>query len=140
MKPESTQKLLRYIPRIPTALCFIVFLLLAIILFLGRKNEFLRPDIALQLSDDFYQHVSNLSLSYLIYSGIGYTWLLLGLHFRYIVALGALLVLTNFVYELWIPLLNVPDITDAYYGLTGTLLGFVFLIISKQFGLKSNTE
>ncbi len=131
---------LKYNPKTWATLVFVVLISIAALLFYGRTKEFLRPDMLLGIAPDLYQHISNFSISYLVYSGVGFMWLLMGVSFRYITAIGAALLVANVVCELWIPTLNTPDTIDAYYGITGTLLAFIFLLITKQFGLKPNTS
>lgn len=108
----------------------------AYLLFSGRKTDSTRIKALLDIWPDFYQHISNFTISYILYSGIGFMWLMLGVQFKLIVGLGLLVLLCNFVYEMWIPILNTPDMVDAYYGFTGTVLAFVFLLITKEYGLR----
>ncbi len=119
-------KILKYIPKISTAILFLVLLILTYLLFSGRKSETLKVNWILHYFPDFYLHVSNFCISYILYSSIGYFWLLLGVSCRYIIGLGILFLLANFIYELWIPIINTRDIIDAWYGVTGTLIGFIF--------------
>ena len=106
---------LKYNPKIFTVLCFFILLILAVILFLGRTKPFFQIEFVLNFLPDFPQHISNFSISYLLYSGIGYVWLLRGIDFRYIAGLGAVILIINFVREKWISILNTPDMIDAYY-------------------------
>lgn len=129
---------LKYNPKIFTAVCFFILLISAFILFLGRTKPFFRIEFILNFLPDFYQHISNFSISYLLYSGIGYLWLLRGIDFRYIAGFGAALLVINFIWERWIPILNTPDIIDAYYGFAGIFLSFLFLFLTGQFGLELN--
>ena len=66
-------------------------------------------------------------------------WLLLGVNFKFIVGLGTAILISNIVYESWIDVLNTPDIVDAFYGFAGTILSFIFLWLTKKYGLKINT-
>ena len=129
-------KNIKYAPTILNALCNFVFLIIVIVLFLGRKSNVFKIDALLDLQPDFYLHVSNFSISYILFSGIGYMWLLFGVQFRYIIGLGIAMAAVNFAYELWIPVLNTPDIIDAYYGFGGILAAFLFLLLTKKYGLK----
>ncbi len=54
----------------------------------------------------------------------------------HVAVLGILILLTNFIYEIWIPILNTCDIVDAYYGCVGVIAAFIFLMLTKGFGLK----
>ncbi len=130
----------RYLPKIPTSLCFLISLVGAFILFMGRKKDFLRMDSLLELFPDFYQHVSNFSLSYIILASVGYMALLRGTRFLYIAAIGVVFLLLTVAYELWIPLLNTPDLFDAYYGIAGVLAAFLFLVPVHFFGLLINPQ
>lgn len=64
-------------------------------------------------------------------------WLMIGVSFRIIFGLGAVLVLANWIYELLLPVLNVPDVIDAWYGTAGTIAGLVVLWPIKRFGLRA---
>ncbi len=129
---------MKYVPKFIIALSFFILLICILILFLGRTKAFLRIDTLQQVFPNFYQHISNFSISYLLLSGIGFMWLLLGMSFKYVTWLAISILISNFVYELWVSFLNTPDTVDAYYGLSGTILAFSFLFITKKYGLKKN--
>ena len=131
-------KSLKYVPKHLTSLSFFLLFGVISILFSGRKSESLRFNFLLDFMPDFYQHISNFSLSFLLYAGIGYLWLMMDVKIRYINAFGIVLLLANLVYELYIPVLNTPDIMDAYFGFVGTFFGFLFLVFVKRYGLKFN--
>ena len=48
-------------------------------------------DNIIVINSEINSHISNLSLSMILYLGIGYSWLINGMKFRYIVILGAIL-------------------------------------------------
>ncbi len=131
-------KNIKYVPRFIIVLSFFILLICVMSLFLGRTKVFLRIDTLQHEFPNFYQHISNFSISYLLLSGIGFMWLLLGISFKYVTWLAISILISNFIYELWISILNTPDIFDAYFGLSGTILAFLFLIITKNYGLKAN--
>ena len=132
-------KNLKYVPKVLTALSFLILLVIVLILFLGRKMTFFKIESILKAEPDFYLHISNFSISYLLFAVIGYFWLMVGVKFKYITALGISILISNLIYELFIPVLNTPDIVDAYFGFAGTILAFIFLSITKKFGLKLNS-
>jgi len=68
----------------------------------------------------FYQNISNFLLSYLLYTGIGFFWLMAGISTKHILYLGLTLIALNLIYELFIPVLNTPDIVDAWFGIVGS--------------------
>ncbi|MFD2968204.1 hypothetical protein [Sphingobacterium bambusae] len=131
---------LKYAPKLPAAIAYIVLLVLVMLLFFGRKTMSLRPAVIVEHWPDFYLHVSNFSISYLMLGGIGFMWILIGIPTRFLVVCGMLLIGCNFVYELWVPILNTPDVVDAYYGVAGTILALCFLLCVKRFGLVPLTK
>jgi hypothetical protein len=130
---------IKYIPKVSVAISNFLLLISALLLFLGRTEVLLRANYLANLFSGFYQHVSNFCISYMIFSSVGFMWLLLGVDFIYITGLGVAILLGNFIYELWISVLNTPDIIDAYYGFFGTITAFLFLSITKKYGLKVNS-
>ncbi|EOU1903661.1 hypothetical protein GZ979_001917 [Clostridium perfringens] len=68
----------------------------------------------------------------------GYIIILFDVKFRYVIALGISLILGNFIYELFLSVINTKDIIDAIYGLAGCLLSFVYLALLKKYGLILN--
>ena len=128
-------KMLSHAPTLWAALLFFIMQVGILLLFLGRTREVLRSDTLLAIAPDFYSHVSNFSISCLLYSGIGYVWLMAGARAKPILLLGLTLALCNLVYEFFIPILNTPDPVDAWYGLAGTALGALVLLLIGRFGL-----
>lgn len=49
---------------------------------------------------------------------------------------GTVIVLANFIYELFLPFINTKDITDAYYRVAGAVMGCLFLLPASKYGLK----
>lgn len=128
---------MKQLPKVTTAISFLIFLAVVFALFQGRKSEWIRLQNIDNFLPEFYSHISNFCLSYILYSGIGYFWIMTGVKFKYIVGLGIVILASNFIFELFINILNTPDIIDAYYGVTGTLFALLFLFISYKFGFKA---
>ncbi|MEO8824173.1 MAG: hypothetical protein ABI366_11440 [Ginsengibacter sp.] len=135
---KSALKRLKYLPKMGTAFIFLILLVAAYLLFAGRKSDALQSGWILMHLPDFYIHVSNFTLSYILYASIGYVWLLIGIDLKKIIILGIIIIAINFIFELWIPVLNTRDVVDAYYGCVGTAFGFFFLFITKKLGLRPN--
>lgn len=133
-KPIKTPTL-NYIPTWSSTALFFVLFGIAVVLFQGRKYEWARFDFITEIMPGFFTHISNYTLSYLLYGGIGYLWLLMGIPFRIIVIFGVILIGINLIYELYVPILNTPDIIDAYFGIAGTVVAFLFLTYVKFFGM-----
>ena len=70
----------------------------------------------------------------------GYIIILFDVKFRYVIALGISLILGNFIYELFLSVINTKDIIDAIYGLAGCLLSFIYLVLMKKYGLILNEQ
>ncbi|HAT4298421.1 TPA: hypothetical protein I9063_001791 [Clostridium perfringens] len=68
----------------------------------------------------------------------GYIIILFDVKFRYVIALGISLILGNFIYELFLSVINTNDIIDAIYELAGYLLSFIYLALLKKYGLILN--
>ena len=83
-------------------------------------------------------HISNFSLSILLYLVLGYIFILFDVKFQYVIALGISFILGNFIYELFLSILNVKDVIDAIYGTAGTFLSFIYLVLMKKYGLILN--
>lgn len=134
-KKHFELKGMKFTPKHSTSLLFFLLLGVSMFLFLGRKTESIQLDFLLGWMPSFYQHISNFSLSYLLFAGIGYFWLMMGVRFLNLVFFGIAIILGNLIYEIYIPILNTIDIVDAYFGIAGTLLGFLFLLYVRKFGL-----
>lgn len=133
-------KKIKYLPKFATSLIFLLFLVANFLLFAGRKSDVLQPAWILATFPDFYQHVANFTISCLLFAAIGYSWLMMGINTKTLLILGLVIIVANFIYELWIPILNTRDWIDAVYGCAGTLVGFVFLMLMKKFGLRLNPQ
>ncbi len=90
------------------------------------------------INEEINSHISNLSLSLIVYLGIGFTWTLQGIKFKKVFVLGIIIILANILCETVMGFMNTPDIIDAIYGVIGTIIGFCFLALSKRYGLDSN--
>ncbi len=127
---------LKYRPSLATTLAFLLLLGGCMFLFQGRKYPGLRITSIDAMLPEYYTHISNFVISYVLLVGIGYLWLMMGVRFRVVLALGAAVLAANWVYELFIPVLNVPDTSDAWYGTVGTAVGLVVLLLIKRYGLR----
>lgn len=67
---------------------------------------------------------------------IGYLWILQGMALKKIIIMAAVMIVLNFLYELFLPLLNTKDIVDAYFGMAGSLLATILLLPIAIFGTK----
>lgn len=126
----------KFAPTIPAILLYVLLLAAALLLFAGRKKAGLRITFLEKNFSDFYQHISNFSISYILFAGVSFIWLLMGVKLRYVLYFGILIILINFIFELWINVLNTADITDAWYGVAGVVLGLVYLAWMSRYGVR----
>lgn len=138
MELDKIIKSLKYVPKIWTALSYPLLLLISLMLFFGRNFENIRIGSLLKLMPDFYNHISNFSLCFIIYITIGYVGVMLGMTFKLIIFIGIFILFLSLIIELLFPFLNTPDKTDAIFGILGVFLGFAFLCVVKSYGLKKN--
>ena len=94
------------------ALCF----LLVIIRWINIFNE----DVYV-ISVAINSHITNFTLSLMMCTLIGYLLLLAGKKYVYTIMVGIPLIVLNFIYEIFLAVLNTTDIIDALYGLVGIL-------------------
>lgn len=110
-------------------------LLLGLFLTIGRwASQF--SDFVI-INSEINSHISNFSLSLMAYLGIGFIWLLSGVKFNYITVLGLVFIAGNLFCETLMTILNTPDIVDAYFGIVGTLISYLFLFVTQKYGLAS---
>ncbi len=138
MELEKLIKSLKYIPKIGTSIGYFLLLIISMLLFFGKKFPSLEIKPLLNILPDFYNHISNFTLSFLIYITIGYVGLMAGMKTKHLIIIGILFVLLNLIIELFISILNTPDMIDAVYGIFGTIVGLIFLLIAKKYGFVKN--
>lgn len=138
MEIDKLIKSLKYVPKIRTALSYPILLLVCVILFFGRNLKNLRINLFLNLVCDFYDHISNFSISLMIYATIGYVGIMFGSTLKHIIITGIVIILFNIIVEFLISFLNTPDKFDAIFGIFGVLFGFAFLVLIKNYGIKRN--
>ena len=107
------------------ALCF----LLVIIRWINIFNE----DVYV-ISVAINSHITNFTLSLMMCTLIGYLLLLAGKKHVSTIMVGILLIVVNFIYEIFLPVLNTTDIIDALYGLAGVVISLVYLYFIDKYG------
>lgn len=137
-KFEKAIQSFKNMPKIGTALLFLILYIISIILFFGRNDTIFKMNWILNIFPDFYSHISNFSLLFLVYITFGYVGIMMGVKMKTLVIAGLLLLIFNFVVELFVNILNTPDLIDAVYGFFGVFFGFVFLIAIRKYGFNIN--
>ena len=79
-------------------------------------------------------HITNFTLSLMMCTLIGYLLLLTGKKYVSTIMMGILLIVVNFIYEIFLPILNTTDIIDALYGLVGVVISLVYLYFINKYG------
>lgn len=130
----------KYLAKLSTSIAFLFLIAGCSLLFSGRTVDRFRFAAFENILSGFYQHISNFTISCILFVVIGLMWLMLGVKFRVILLLGLVFISVNFIYELFIPILNTPDIVDAYYGTAGVLVALPFLYITSKVGLMPNEK
>jgi|26BtaG_2_1085354.scaffolds.fasta_scaffold00012_39 hypothetical protein len=138
MKGKFSATNLPYVSKIWAIIVYFILLISVNILFLGRKTAEVRIPFLVDLVPFFYSHVSNFVLSFMICMVSGFMEILSTKKSTFTKAVAGFLILGNFVYEGYIPILNTTDTVDAYFGLVGAILPFVFFYFFKKWGLKAN--
>ena len=110
-------------------LIFVLCFLLVIIRWINIFNE----DVYV-ISVAINSHITNFTLSLMMCTLIGYLLLLAGKKYVSIIMVGLLLIVVNFIYEIFLPFLNTTDIIDALYGLVGVVISLVYLYFIDKYG------
>ncbi|SEG67820.1 hypothetical protein [Sphingobacterium lactis] len=129
---------LKYRPTLLASIAHFALFICVFILFFARKYESLRFQAISDYFPDFHLHISNFAIAYLLISGIGFLWLIVGLRFWKVLLLGIAVVLFNYLYEYVLPWLNTRDALDAHYGFWGSLLAIVEMFLISRYGLREN--
>ena len=128
----------KYAPRIQMLIGYFVLVGIGLLLTIGRWYGVGDSSFVI-IPKEITSHITNFSLSMIIYLVIGYIWLLFGVKFKAIAVLGLAIIIANFGCEIFSTYLNVPDIVDAVYGVFGVLIAFVFLYFSSKYGLREKS-
>ena len=111
-----------YKPKVWSSVLYLLTIAVALTLHLGKKSVLLHAGISVERNHEISLHISNFSISYILCLVVGYMWLLYGAALNRVLMFTAAVIVINYIYELFLPLLNTPDITDAYYGVAGSIL------------------
>lgn len=134
IKWEIPVKTYKYSAKKPFLTAYAVLIFIGILLTIGRWYSVFNHDFVI-INAEVCSHISNFSLSLVAYVGIGYSWLLFGTSFRFIIILGLFLIIGNFACETLMEFMNTPDIVDAVYGTFGVLAAYVYLFFTHKYGL-----
>lgn len=112
---------------------FIFCFILVVIRWINIFNSYI-----FVINETINSHITNFTLSVLLCVLIGYLLQLFGKKYNSNIIVGMVIILSNFVYEIFLPILNTTDIVDAVYGLVGTIISLIYLYIISKYGFKTN--
>ena len=127
----------KYTPKRLTTIAYVALICIGISLIIGRWYNVFNENFFI-ISEEINLHISNFSISLIFYLATGYLWLLFGMKIRNIAILGFIIMIANFICETLMTFMNTTDIIDAIYGATGTILGFVFLLLADKYGFQKD--
>ena len=112
---------------------FIFCFILVVIRWINIFNSYI-----FVINETINSHITNFTLSVLLCVLIGYLLQLFGKKYNSNIIVGMVIILSNFIYEIFLPILNTTDIVDAVYGLVGTITSLIYLYIISKYGFKTN--
>ena len=112
---------------------FIFCFILVVIRWINIFNSYI-----FVINETINSHITNFTLSVLLCVLIGYLSQLFGKKYNSNIIVGMVIILSNFIYEIFLPILNTTDIVDAVYGLVGTIISLIYLYIISKYGFKTN--
>lgn len=112
---------------------FIFCFILVVIRWINIFNSYI-----FVINETINSHITNFTLSVLLCVLIGYLLQLFSKKYNSNIIVGMVIILSNFIYETFLPILNTTDIVDAVYGLVGTIISLIYLYIISKYGFKTN--
>ena len=112
---------------------FIFCFILVVIRWINTFNSYI-----FVINETINSHITNFTLSVLLCVLIGYLLQLFGKRYNSNIVVGMVIILSNFIYEIFLPILNTTDIVDAVYGFVGTVISLIYLYIISKYGFKPN--
>ena len=113
---------------------YLVLIVFCGFLMICRWINHIEPNVKI-LPEIVLAHITNFALCLMLLLIIGYIILMFGGRIKAITILAIAIVVFNIVYECFLPFLNTSDIIDALFGVCGTIVAYVYLVILKKNGL-----
>ena len=82
------------------------------------------------------EHLSNLALCLMFVPAAG-LFTVLNRQYRFVWLMMAGVIVVNFVVELWVTVLNTPDLSDACWGTAGVVIGGLVLALIDSWGART---
>lgn len=122
-------------PKLFTTISFVSLFLFCLILVVIRWINIFNKNV-LVVNEIVNSHITNFTLSVMLCVLIGYLLLAAGKKYISNIIVGILLVLANYIYEAFLPILNTTDIVDAAYGFIGVLISLIYLYFISKYGFE----
>ena len=116
-----------------TTISLVIVFTVCMVLTVIRWLDIFNADIYV-INETVNSHITNFTLSLLLCTFIGYLLLSAGKKYISNAAIGILLIIANFIYELLLPVLNTRDVVDALYGLAGVTVSLIYLFVISRYG------
>ena len=101
---------------------------------ISRWINSINPDVKI-LPDLLLTHITNFALCMMALLIFGFVVLCFGGRFEIITLATIFIAVLGVVYECFLPFLNTPDIGDAVFGVAGTVVAYIYLVMLKRNGL-----
>lgn len=101
---------------------------------ISRWINSINPDVKL-LPGLLLTHITNFALCMMTLLIFGFVVLCFGGRLKIITIVTILISALGVVYECLFPFLNTPDIWDAVFGVVGTFIAYIYLVMLKRNGL-----
>ncbi len=101
---------------------------------ISRWINSINPDVKL-LPGLLLTHITNFALCMMMLLIFGFVVLCFGGRLKIITIVTMLISVLGVVYECLFPFLNTPDIWDAVFGVVGTFIAYIYLVMLKRNGL-----
>lgn len=122
-------------PKLFTTISFVTLFSFCLVLVVIRWANIFNKNI-LVVNEIVNSHITNFTLSVMLCILIGYLLLVAGKKYISNIIVGILLVLANYIYEAFLPILNTTDIVDAVYGFIGVLISLIYLYFISKYGFE----
>lgn len=124
-------------PKLFTTISSVTLFLFCLILLIKRWFNFFDKNIFV-VNEIVNSHITNFTLSLMLCVLIGELLLAAGKKYISCIIVGILLVLANYIYETFLPILNTTDIVDAIYGFIGVLISLIYLYFISKYGFEDD--
>lgn len=124
-------------PKWYTTVSVVSIFLFCLVLIVIRWMNIFNPDIVV-VNKEINSHITNFALSILLSIYICFLLLSAGKKYKSNLVVGTCIISVNFVYEIFLPILNTVDIVDAIYGTIGVFISLIYLYFVSKYGFKES--